>query len=514
MLLDECSGVLSCLLVATALTACVTPPVTAGWSEAKTQHIVLRSNLGLEETREVATELQELRDVIAATAFQCAFSRSSPPVQVTLLHSDHYDALVGRESVGMFRSSELGWVGGYADQVLLRGGMSLSRSASVFRHELTHRLVAACFPLAPTWLNEGIASFFEGTELEGDSVRLGLPIYLASRHLDVPTLDYVDDRQVVVIPLERAPSVSGLRALDANTFYSGDPVYNYAGSWALVHLLEVGDPDLAPRFQRYLGALDGRHPDPEQVWQAEFAGIDLQARLPRYLGSLDGTHLEMDVSLPRRSAPQTRVLEVAEANLHLAWLWGLGDAQRSRALEHAERALGSKATRGSARALRALAYSVDSERARATAELDQALKEEPTHPGLLALRLAFEFDTATPNATAVAAQAWLERVESLCAALRPVARAPEELAALAGGETLLGQYQQGLAHVNRALGDAPACWRCRVIRAELFVRTERRQPAVSDLQIALNVIPHASTQLRADLTKRRDELLHAPRSAL
>lgn len=208
MLLDECSGVLSCVLVATALTACVTPPVTAGWSEAKT----------------------------------------------------------------------------------LEG--------------------AACFPLAPTWLNEGIASFFEGTELEGDSVRLGLPTYLASRHLDVPTLDYV------------------------------------------------------------------------------------------------------------------------------------------------ERALASKATRGSARALRALAYSVDSERARAIAELDQALKEEPTHPGLLALRLAFEFDTATPNATAVAAQAWLERVESLCAALRPVARAPEELAALAGGETLLGQYQQGFAHVNLALGDA------------------------------------------------------------
>lgn len=510
MRLDECSERLGCVLVAIALTACATPPMTAGWSEARTQHIVLRSNLGLEETRDVASELQQLRDVIAATAFQCAFSRNLPPVQVTLLHSEHYDALVGTESEGQFRSTELGWVGGYADQVLLRGGMSLSRSASVFRHELTHRLVAACFPMAPTWLNEGIASFFESTELEGDVVRLGLPTYLASRHLDVPSLEFIDDRRVVVIPLDRTPSVSTLRALDGNTFYSNDSVYNYAGSWALVHLLEVGDSDLSPRFQRYLGALDGRHTDPDKVWLTEFAGIDLEARLPRYLGGLDGTHFEMDVSLPRRPAPATHALDSAETNLHLAWLWGLGPAERSSALQHAERALNSKLTRGPARALRSVAYSVDGERARALAELDQALKEEPAHPGLLALRLSFEFDLATSNVTDAAMAAWRQRVQSLCDALRPVARAPEELSALAGGEALLGRYPRGFADVNRALADAPGCWRCRVIRAELFMRTDQRRAAISDLQIALNVIPHAATKLRANLTQRRDELLRAP----
>lgn len=485
------------------------PPLATGWADVRTEHIHLRSNLGLELTRDTASQLQHARDAIAAIGFECATEGSFPPIEVTALDPANYEQIVGIDNGGIYKTSPLGWIGGESAQIILRG--IGGRSLAVFQHELAHRLVAACFPAAPVWLNEGIATFFEGTAVEQNRVSTGLPVFLTSWDIGRPSSMMIDERRVIIVPRGRVTKLPTLLATTHRNFYAsvpGDPnsdSYNYAAAWALVHLLEVGEPGLKPGFGRYLTALSGTGDDPRRVWQTEFGALDLQSRFESYLDHLDGTHLELEVNLAQRPRPIAKEMSPGAAELHGAWLWGLS-SQRSRlqAIAHAKRALLEPGTSAGAHALLATAALTEKDTARARLEIALGLRLAPHDPGLLSLQLKTELADGKPTAAFV----------QTLSALRGVAFSPEALASEAEAEVVTGELESATRHSNAAVKAAPECWSCRLTRAKVLLALRRPDLAEHELQVVTNLLAHNGGELlnEVDLMRQRVALLNRRRA--
>src|SRR5262249_8104900 len=116
-------------------------------------------------------------------------------------------------------------------------------SASVVYHELTHLLVRNAVRSIPTWLNEGLAEYYSGYQLDGTgkSAWVGTPI---GRH--------------VLLLRERYMPLAELIAVDQSS-----PLYNegskrsifYAESWALTHYALTQMPGGGAAVNRYTAAI-------------------------------------------------------------------------------------------------------------------------------------------------------------------------------------------------------------------------------------------------------------------
>ncbi len=111
--------------------------------------------------------------------------------------------------------------------------MNIATGSGTLVHELTHPLLAADFPGAPPWLNEGLASLFEQCQLTDDRIR-GLVNWR------LPYLQEAVAKQTL-IPLRR------LVAMPADEFYRRYSV-PYAESRYLCMYLQ--EQDLLVRFYK------------------------------------------------------------------------------------------------------------------------------------------------------------------------------------------------------------------------------------------------------------------------
>ncbi len=112
----------------------------------------------------------------------------------------------------------------------------------VLAHEGFHQFIG--YELGqqiPTWLNEGMAQFFETSQIEYGRLKTG---QIARSKLSAAQY---------LIRAGRAPSVTDLLEMDRQAFY-GDAQVNYPMSWALVYYLMTRDgPGFEySRFHRYL----------------------------------------------------------------------------------------------------------------------------------------------------------------------------------------------------------------------------------------------------------------------
>ncbi len=123
----------------------------------------------------------------------------------------------------------------------------------------------------PLWVEEGLAELYETFTVSGDRIQFGKPI---ERHLA-----WFHDNPL--IPLEVLFAVG-----HDDPFYteqSKKPGF-YAQSWALVHLMVLGNPERSPQFQQYLSLLDQGAQD-EAAFARAFGGDReaLEDELDRYV---------------------------------------------------------------------------------------------------------------------------------------------------------------------------------------------------------------------------------------
>lgn len=482
----------------------------------ETAHVRVRSNVGAEATATHATRFQAVRDVLKQNFFECRLERPLPRIEVTLLGAEDYDALRGENTAGFFARNAFGYIADMNDHIVVRDGSGVP-TERIFQHELAHRFVAACFPATPIWLNEGIASYFETLELKDDVLRIGQPPYVMTDFAYRPMWNQVQGRRVNMVAPARLPPVFELVRMNPGTFYvrgTSDEaveqtVYHYAGSWALVHFLELGEPVFSKRFHDYLRSLKDPSTDPQASFAQAFAQSDLQSRFDAYLRKPNPAHVTLDAVSPENAPAKVRSMSEAESELHWAWLWTTVGAKRPTIEVHLKQALKDPAQQVGAKALQALLDAGAGDMPRARSILNEARAAAPNNSELLALALDVELEMWPGAAKPGAAQSdaprrveaseypgWLDRVRALMAKLRPTARTADELRVLARGDLALGDHDAALAHINQSIELYPSHWGSRVERARACMASGLGECTLAELRVALNLMPHDATRAR------------------
>ena len=134
-----------------------------------------------------------------------------------LSRAEEYDELFSARTRGVYMHAQDRLIA-LPSRVVINGLLSPYRPLNVFAHELTHRFVNECFPDAPAWLDEGLASVFEVIRIDGQNVVVGPPgrrigeVYLAS-------VRWMNGQSVSVISQALAPPPSRLVTMTRSEFY-------------------------------------------------------------------------------------------------------------------------------------------------------------------------------------------------------------------------------------------------------------------------------------------------------
>lgn len=141
----------------------------------------------------------------------------------------------------------------------------------VIFHEYAHLVIANISMNLPAWLNEGLAEYYSTFEIERDGreASIGRPV---ESHLRV---------------LARFPALPIQQLIRVDR---GSALYNegnrrsvfYAQSWALAHMLLLGEPSRTSELADYLRHVNAGVPELD-AWQRAFGGLPIERDLQAYL---------------------------------------------------------------------------------------------------------------------------------------------------------------------------------------------------------------------------------------
>lgn len=480
-------------------------PRTEGWVEVTTKHVRLRSMQDVETATRIATGLQRSRDALATSFLDCPTDPTRGRIEVTTLPEEEYELVGPRRSAGFYQNPGLSALTSSPGQIVVREELTFE-ARQVFQHEIVHRLVATCYPQAPSWLNEGLASFLETVEVGPSRLVVGVPTFRISPLATSANPVWARSATLMEVPIGWLPPTNALVNMNRGEFNAADEnrfenLSHRAAAWALVHYLEIGAPDLSPRFDRYLGSLRAGARSPEEAWVREFGDVDVNGRVRAYLTEAT-QYVELAWKAPARATPVARPMTRAQGELHWAWLWSFHSAEdRAHAREHALRAMSDPTARAEAALIVALAELAEGKKAAARATVDRGLSESPRDAALLAfaveLRHALWRDHGAMSPDA----------DELAARLLPIAALPEQHVVLSAHALIRNDAERALAHSQRAITIGPGCWRCWVARALATSAAERWPEALAALDRAMNLLPHGDRSGAAQLARVRKGIL-------
>ena len=162
--------VLATALVALAVRAGVDDPAADEnfddrWVTASSDHFVVYASGGVRVARRTLDEAERnLQALRTALTINGEFPDDHRRLTLVVIAYDGlYNLIADPRSAGEFRPATY-W--GETDLVLLRGTGRLQ----LLRHELVHRLMQPVLPQAPPWLSEGMAQYFQWTDVTDTSI--------------------------------------------------------------------------------------------------------------------------------------------------------------------------------------------------------------------------------------------------------------------------------------------------------------------------------------------------------
>lgn len=206
------------------------------WLRVQTKNFTLVGNAGEKDMRQVATKLEQFRDVFTRLFSKANFSSPVPTTVLVFKSKSSYKPFALPNAAGYFQKGE------DVNYITLSTETYADNPFSIIYHEYVHLMVDNTTGNVPAWFNEGLAEYYSTFAIEEDrKVHLGdlIPYHLMTL------------REEKLLPL---------RKLFAVDHYS--PEYNekdkrgifYAQSWALVHYLMLANnterrPQLATFIQ-------------------------------------------------------------------------------------------------------------------------------------------------------------------------------------------------------------------------------------------------------------------------
>lgn len=245
------------------------------WTQVASSHFIVLTNSNEKQARHVLDQFERMRWV-----FQTLFPKfnTDPPAPILVYAAKNGKTFQQFEPQAYLAKGQLNLAGYFLNAqdnnyILLRLDAEQEHPFAVVYHEYTHLQFRSGGAWIPLWLNEGLAEFFQNTDIHDKDVILGQP----------STDDILYLRQQRIIPL------AVLFKVDANSPYYHEENKGsvfYAEAWALTHFLLVSDREKhTNRVTDYLNLM-AHHEDPVTAAEKAFGDLkQLQSALEFYINA-------------------------------------------------------------------------------------------------------------------------------------------------------------------------------------------------------------------------------------
>jgi len=479
--------VVVCVLFVTGCGGELAPPKTPArggppWYEIVTAHFVIRTDMDEAKARWTAQEFERVYADLVAAAFPPDPRMARLPIIV--LRDEREFLTYWPQKLGFYMDRLPGDIE-RDPMVVLAGAEYQMNDPYVLEslvHELTHRFVHFTFGPVPTWLDEGLASYFSTMRFEGDELFLG----------DVP--------RGYTVAAEIMPTVAQLRAADRATFYASgvrnpderSRIVNlyYHAAWALVHFLSNGPDERRAQFRRFLVAMK-QGDSAAAAWSRVFGATseeELQAEFAAYQRATS-----WDRIVYRRHGGTTATIEgmhpLASVDIDLLWVRLFGGREDRRTLTDAliadAVALDPQST--DVAYVRGCIALVRDRPEEAIARFDEALANEPANPRFLfgVARSGVAVWRKTRDGKV------LGRVIDVFRRLAATATTPDELAAAAEQLAVNHRPDDAIRLADRAVSLDPTSYIAHASRAVVHFYAGRAAAAVADQTRAIALVPES-----------------------
>jgi tetratricopeptide (TPR) repeat protein len=246
------------------------------WTEVSSGHFTVATNSSEKQARHVLDQFERMRWV-----FQTLFPKlnTDPPTPILVYAAKNGKTFQAIEPQAYLAKGQISLAGYFLttpdkNYILLCLDREQEKHpfATVY-HEYTHLEFRNAGEWMPLWLNEGMAEFFQNTDIHDKEVLLGEP--------SSDDILYLRQQRLIPLPV--------LFKVDANSPYYHEENKGsvfYSESWALTHFLMVSDREHnTNRLTDYMNLMS-HHEDPVLAAEKAFGDLkQLQRALDGYIAS-------------------------------------------------------------------------------------------------------------------------------------------------------------------------------------------------------------------------------------
>ncbi|HEY5381541.1 MAG TPA: tetratricopeptide repeat protein [Acidobacteriaceae bacterium] len=259
---------------------------TPHWLQVHTAHFTVITDSSERQARHVAGQLERMQAVFNKLIPAARADTGAPIIVLALKNRNGFRALEPADYLGKGKLELAGFFMPAQDKsyILLRLDTEGEHPFSTIYHEYTHYITRHA-TFIPLWLNEGLAEFYQNTDIYDKEVLVGEP----------SPDDILYLRQQQLLPL------TTLLTIDHNSPYYHEEQKGsifYSESWALTHYLEITDFNAKrDRLHDYLVNL-ANHQDSLTAAQNAFGDLKkLESQLRGYIANGDYQTFKMSLAV-------------------------------------------------------------------------------------------------------------------------------------------------------------------------------------------------------------------------
>jgi tetratricopeptide (TPR) repeat protein len=245
---------------------------TDHWLEVRSPHFVVLTDSNEKQARRIAVQFEQMRAVFHMLIPNAVSDVGSPIVVLALRDKKGFQALEPEAYLAKGQIDLAGYFMSAPDKsyILLRLDAEGEHPFATVYHEYTHYMLRKA-DWIPLWLNEGLAEFYQNTDIHDKEVLLGQP--------SVDNIMYLRENRLL-------PLTTLLMVDHTSPYYHDEQKGSifYAQSWALTHYIEVTDREKnTNRLRDYAQFLINKE-DPVTAAQHAFGDLkQLQKSLDSYV---------------------------------------------------------------------------------------------------------------------------------------------------------------------------------------------------------------------------------------
>jgi len=246
---------------------------TENWLEVRSEHFIVFTDSNEKQARRITDQFERMRLVFHVAFPKARVDPGTPIVVLAVKDKKDFQAL---EPEAYLAKGQLELAGIFLrapdkNYVLLRLDAQGEHPYATVYHEYTHLLSSRAEEWLPLWLNEGLAEFYQNTEISDKEVLVGEP----------------SPGNILLLRQERLLPLTTLFTVDRNSPYYHEENKGsifYAESWALTHYLRIRDAkDNTHRLTDY-AELVSQNVDPVTAGTRAFGDLrQLQIMLDKYV---------------------------------------------------------------------------------------------------------------------------------------------------------------------------------------------------------------------------------------